>query len=58
VIRENRVDLYADNELVIQHALNRLKLNDKFKIVRPRLEKIGLNAYFQKKFSPKKDIKL
>ena len=39
MIRENRVDLYADNELVLQHTLNRLNLNDNLKIVRPGLEK-------------------
>jgi polar amino acid transport system substrate-binding protein len=39
MIRENRVDLYVDNELVLQHVLNRLNLNDDLKIVRPGLEK-------------------
>jgi len=39
MIRENRVDLYADNDLVLQYALNRLNLNDDLKIVRPGLEK-------------------
>lgn len=39
MIRQNRVDLYADNELVLQHVLNRLNLNDELKIVRPGLEK-------------------
>jgi len=38
MISQNRVDLYADNELVLQHALNRLNLNDNLKIVRPGLE--------------------
>jgi polar amino acid transport system substrate-binding protein len=38
MISENRVDLYADNELVLQYVLNRLKLNDELKIVRPGLE--------------------
>lgn len=32
---EKRVDLYADNELVLQHMLNKLNLHDKFKIVPP-----------------------
>lgn len=36
--RKNRVDLYADNDLVLQYALNRLNLNDDLKIVRPGLE--------------------
>ena len=38
MIRENRVDLYVDNELVLQHVLNQLNLNDDLKIVRPGLE--------------------
>jgi polar amino acid transport system substrate-binding protein len=36
---ENRVDLYADNDLVLQHVLNRLNLADELEIVRPGLEK-------------------
>lgn len=39
MISENRVDLYADNELVLQYILNRLNLNNVLKIVRPGLEK-------------------
>lgn len=39
MIKEDRVDLYADNELVLQHVLNRLNLNDDLEIVRPGLEK-------------------
>ncbi len=39
MINQNRVDLYVDNELVLQHVLNRLNLNDELKIVRPGLEK-------------------
>jgi polar amino acid transport system substrate-binding protein len=39
MIRENRVDLYLDNEHVIQYVFNRLNLNDDLNIVRPRLEK-------------------
>lgn len=38
MIKENRVDLYADNYLVLQYLLNRLNLNDDLKIVRPGLE--------------------
>jgi polar amino acid transport system substrate-binding protein len=38
MIREGRVDLYADNDLVLQYVLNRLNLNDDLKIVRPGLE--------------------
>ncbi|WP_339724781.1 transporter substrate-binding domain-containing protein [uncultured Paraglaciecola sp.] len=39
MIKDKRVDLYADNELVLQHLLHRLKLNDDLVIVRPGLEK-------------------
>lgn len=39
MIKENRVDLYVDNELVLQHVLNRLNLGDDLEIVRPGLEK-------------------
>lgn len=39
MIRDHRVDLYVDNELVLQHVLNRLNLNDELKIVHPGLEK-------------------
>jgi polar amino acid transport system substrate-binding protein len=38
MIAENRVDLYADNELVLQYSLNQLDLNDELIIVRPGLE--------------------
>lgn len=38
MIKEGRVDLYADNDLVLQYVLNRLNLNDDLKIVRPGLE--------------------
>ena len=38
MIKDSRVDLYADNELVLQHALNQHNLNDHLKIVRPGLE--------------------
>jgi polar amino acid transport system substrate-binding protein len=39
MIKEDRVDLYADNELVLQHILNSLGLNDELQIVLPGLEK-------------------
>lgn len=39
MIIDNRVDLYADNDLVLQHVLNRLNLNAELQIVRPGLEK-------------------
>ncbi|MFT6925228.1 MAG: polar amino acid transport system substrate-binding protein [Psychromonas sp.] len=38
MISENRVDLYADNELVLLHTLNRLNLTDKLKVVHPGFE--------------------
>jgi polar amino acid transport system substrate-binding protein len=39
MISENRVDLYADNELVLQYVLNQLNLSEVLKVVRPGLEK-------------------
>ena len=39
MIKDNRVDLYADNDLVLQYVLNQLNLNDDLRIVRPGLEK-------------------
>lgn len=55
MIRENRVDLYADNDLVLQHALNRLNLNGDLEIVRPGLEKKLVEMpIFSKKISTKK----
>lgn len=39
MIKENRVDLYADNDLVLQFVIKRLALNDSLQIVRPGLEK-------------------
>lgn len=39
MISEGRVDLYADNLLVLQYTLERLNLQDELKIVRPGLEK-------------------
>jgi polar amino acid transport system substrate-binding protein len=39
MIKANRVDLYADNDFVLQYVLNRLNLNDELIIVRPGLEK-------------------
>ncbi len=38
MIKEGRIDLYVDNELVLQHVLNRLNLSDDLEIVRPGLE--------------------
>lgn len=39
MIKNNRVDLYADNELVLQYVLNQLDLQNSLQIVRPGLEK-------------------
>ena len=39
MIKDNRVDLYADNELVLRHVLNQLDLHNELIIVRPGLEK-------------------
>ncbi|MCI2284007.1 hypothetical protein L3081_12090 [Colwellia sp. MSW7] len=38
MIKESRVDLYADNILVLQYIINRLNLNNELKIVQPGLE--------------------
>lgn len=39
MIKEKRVDLYVDNELVLQYVLNQLNLNDDLVVVHPGLEK-------------------
>jgi polar amino acid transport system substrate-binding protein len=39
MIIDNRIDLYADNEMVLQHTLNTLNLTNELKIVHPGLEK-------------------
>tara|TARA_R110002167_G_scaffold65507_7_gene185449 strand:- start:285 stop:1100 length:816 start_codon:yes stop_codon:yes gene_type:complete len=55
MIKENRVDLYADSDLVLQHVLNQLKLNEDLKIVRPGLEKKLLERpIFSKKMPAEK----
>ena len=55
MIRDKRVDLYADNELVLQHALNRLNLNDDLEIVRPGLEKkLVVTPIFSKEIAAEK----
>lgn len=59
MINENRVDLYADNELVLQYVLNRMGMNDALKIVRPGLEKkLVERAIFSKKIPTAKRQKL
>lgn len=55
MIKENRVDLYADNILVLQYVMNRLNLNDELKIVQPGLEnKMVEMPIFSKKIPTKK----
>lgn len=55
MIKENRVDLYADNDLVLQFVMNRLALNDALQIVHPSLEmKLVEKPIFSTKSSPKK----
>ncbi len=55
MINDKRVDLYADNELVLQHVLNRLNLNGDLKIVRPGLEKkLVERPIFSKKIAEEK----
>jgi polar amino acid transport system substrate-binding protein len=55
MIKENRVDLYADNYLVLQHVLNRMNLNNALKLVRPGLEKKLLERpIFSKKIPAEK----
>jgi polar amino acid transport system substrate-binding protein len=39
MIKEGRVDLYADNELVLQYVLNKLNSNNDLIVVRPGLDK-------------------
>lgn len=38
MISENRVDVYVDNELVLQHVLNQMNLSEELSIVQPGLE--------------------
>lgn len=59
MIRDGRVDLYADNDLVLQYVLNRLNLNDDLMIVRPGLEKKLVEIpIFSKKIPAKKRNRL
>lgn len=55
MIIEDRVDLYADNELVLKHVLNRLNLHDELQITFPGLEKkLVERPIFSKKIPPEK----
>lgn len=38
MISENRVDVYVDNKLVLQHVLNQMNLSEELSIVQPGLE--------------------
>jgi polar amino acid transport system substrate-binding protein len=59
MIKENRVDLYADNILVLQYVMNRLNLNNELKIVQPGLEnKMVEMPIFSKKIPITKRQKL
>ena len=39
MIKQNRIDMYADNDLVLQYVINRLNLEDDVEVVRPGLDK-------------------
>lgn len=39
MIPDHRADLYADNEFVLQYALNQMNLNGEFEVVCSDLEK-------------------
>lgn len=59
MIKENRIDIYADSELVLQHVLNKLKLNDELRIVKPGLEnKLVEIPIFSKKIPAEQRQKL
>lgn len=55
MINENRIDLYADNELVLQYVLTQLGLEKSLKIVYPGLENPQTERpIFSRKISPEK----
>ncbi|WP_417382823.1 substrate-binding periplasmic protein [Gimesia sp.] len=55
MIKGNRVDLYADNDLVLQYVMKRLNLDDALQIVRPGLEKnLVEKPIFSTKIPPEK----
>ena len=59
MIKENRVDIYADNDLVLQFVMKRLAMNDTLQIIRPGLEKkLVEKPIFSTKIPPKKRQKL
>lgn len=59
MIKENRVDLYADNDLVLQYVMSRSALHDALQIVRPGLEKkLVEKPIFSTKIAPEKRARL
>lgn len=59
MINERRVDLYADNELVLQYILNRMNLNETLEIVKPGLENQMIEMpIFSSQLSDEKQKKL
>ena len=55
MIKERRVDIYADNELVLQFVMHRMGLNDTLQIVRPGLgKKLVEKPIFSTKIPPAK----
>ena len=55
MIRQNRVDLYADNAIVLQYALTQLKLNDELEVISPGFEnKLREFPIFSKKIPSEK----
>ena len=59
MIKENRVDINADNELVLQYVLNRLNLNGDLQLIRPSFEKkLVEKPIFSNKLETKKQQEL
>lgn len=55
MITQNRVDLYADNAIVLQYALNQLNLNDELEVISPGFEnKLREFPIFSKKIPNEK----
>ncbi|HDZ16626.1 MAG TPA: transporter substrate-binding domain-containing protein [Methylophaga aminisulfidivorans] len=59
MIKANRVDIYADNVLVLQHTLHRLNLQNDLRIISPGLEnKLVEMPIFSKNIPKAKRLKL
>ena len=59
MIKANRVDIYADNVLVLQHTLHRLNLQNDLRIISPGLEnKLVEMPIFSKKIPKAKRLQL